>query len=533
MLNQIQASLKRIDALESNGHRQDAITVCEALFTEGSQARNLPAILEALLRLGMLYSSHEETSVAEDYYTLALEISTRTGDSLREARSLNSLGVRYQRAGDTDIAFRYFRAAQQAAVLTTDSHILGDIDVNLGIRANINGDLDLALSHFERALSEYRRTNSDERIARVFNNLGMLHVDIGNLDDASVYLSDAHTLSRALNSLPIQGMVLTNQTELLVKRGNWSEAQAHCDQALKIANQIGDDAFKAELFRLYGVIHRHIGKLDLALTYIGQAIDLSISLQRPLIEADATRELALVLREQGRNREALASLNRARTLFSSLHARHRQADINRRFRQLENDFLSLVTQWGDSIEAKDHYTQGHCLRVAAYGCKLAELSGFPEEDILWFKMGALLHDVGKVEIPEYILNKPGELTQDERLIMQRHPIIGCEILAEVEFPWDIRPMVRSHHERWDGQGYPDNLSGLLIPLSARILHVVDVYDALTTARSYREAFSTGDALEIMSKDLVSFDPQIFSVFKKMISTFSISINQENTGLSVI
>ena len=100
-------------------------------------------------------------------------------------------------------------------------------------------------------------------------------------------------------------------------------------------------------------------------------------------------------------------------------------------------------------------------------------------------MGAFLHDVGKTEVPEEILNKPGRLTDEERATMERHTVIGDEMLAPVEFPWDIRPMVRSHHERWDGRGYPDGLAAEAIPRSARILRLADVVDALTTARSYR------------------------------------------------
>jgi putative nucleotidyltransferase with HDIG domain len=150
--------------------------------------------------------------------------------------------------------------------------------------------------------------------------------------------------------------------------------------------------------------------------------------------------------------------------------------------------------------------------VAGYACRIAAEVGLTEQELVWFRMGAFLHDLGKTEVPEEILNKPGKLTDEERSIMERHTVIGDEMLAPVEFPWDIRPMVRSHHERWDGRGYPDGLAGLDIPLSARILRIADVFDALTTARSYRRRLTPEEALEIMVEDQGSFDPDLFEIF---------------------
>jgi putative nucleotidyltransferase with HDIG domain len=145
------------------------------------------------------------------------------------------------------------------------------------------------------------------------------------------------------------------------------------------------------------------------------------------------------------------------------------------------------------------------------------LVGFSESDMVWFRMGAFLHDVGKTEVPEEILNKPGRLTDGERQIMERHTIVGDEMLSATEFPWDIRPMVRSHHERWDGRGYPDGLAAEGIPLSARVLHVADVFDALTSTRSYRQPLTAGEAFKLMEDDEGSFDPELLEIFGGIVS----------------
>ncbi len=174
----------------------------------------------------------------------------------------------------------------------------------------------------------------------------------------------------------------------------------------------------------------------------------------------------------------------------------------------------MVKAWGDSIESKDRYTAGHCQRVADYACMLAESVGFAGRDLTWFRMGGFLHDVGKIEVPGEVLNKPGKLTPEEWKLMQSHTTAGDRIVAELNFAWDIRPIVRSHHEHWEGTGYPDGLKGEEIPLTARILCVADIYDALTSTRSYRPALSREEALRIMEADSGRISaPTLFEVFR--------------------
>jgi putative nucleotidyltransferase with HDIG domain len=142
--------------------------------------------------------------------------------------------------------------------------------------------------------------------------------------------------------------------------------------------------------------------------------------------------------------------------------------------------------------------------------------------MFWFRVGALLHDVGKIVVPTVILTKPGPLTDEERRIMERHALAGAELLSDVEFPWDVLPIIRNHHERWDGRGYPDQLAGEDIPLAARILCIADVYDALTTDRPYRKAFTREKALEIMRSDAGAFDPALFAEFSGLITAESLA-----------
>jgi putative nucleotidyltransferase with HDIG domain len=158
------------------------------------------------------------------------------------------------------------------------------------------------------------------------------------------------------------------------------------------------------------------------------------------------------------------------------------------------------------------------MRVADLSCELAVRAGIDPQSLFWFRIGALLHDVGKLVIPSEVLNKAGKLTDEEWLLMRGHPSAGIEILADIDFPWDLRPIIQSHHERWDGKGYPHALAGEDIPLSARIVALADVYDALTSERSYKRGLTHEEAMEIMRKDAgTAFDPALFVLFEEVAS----------------
>jgi putative nucleotidyltransferase with HDIG domain len=201
----------------------------------------------------------------------------------------------------------------------------------------------------------------------------------------------------------------------------------------------------------------------------------------------------------GRNQEALKFLNAAHRLFRRLDARVDLVYVEGKEAELEETYLAVVREWGQSIESADTYTFGHCERVARRAVAVAVAMGMDEHAQTTVRVGAYLHDVGKVRVPHEILSKPDELTPDEFDVVQMHPVWGIELLAAVEFPWDIKPIIRWHHERYDGTGYPDRLRGADIPVAAQIVGIADVYDALTTTRPYRPALSRERALAEMDR----------------------------------
>jgi putative two-component system response regulator len=196
-------------------------------------------------------------------------------------------------------------------------------------------------------------------------------------------------------------------------------------------------------------------------------------------------------------RTRVAVLLRVKTLLDQLeHAEH------------------VLTTLGLTIEARDPYTAGHCARLARYAVALGRALGVdaPLLKALW--LGGFLHDLGKIAVPDRILLKAGPLDPTERALIQTHPTAGATLVQEMRTLEEVRPIIRHHHERFDGSGYPDGLSGAAIPLGARIMAVVDVYDALSTARPYKAAFSHERAVEILRQETEAhaWDPQIITTF---------------------
>lgn len=198
--------------------------------------------------------------------------------------------------------------------------------------------------------------------------------------------------------------------------------------------------------------------------------------------------------------------------------------------QLAQLYLATIKTLALAIDAKDQYTHQHIVRVQRYAVAIAEEMGLDEMTLEAVRTGALLHDIGKLGVPEYVLLKPGRLTADEYEKIKQHPSIGAAILEPVEFPWPVIPMVKHHHERWDGTGYPDGLKGEDIPLTARIMAVADVYDAMTSTRSYRQAWTHERTLDMIREDAGRhFDPVVVDAFLRVIDSVVEDMAKEGSG----
>ncbi|MEW5929989.1 MAG: HD domain-containing phosphohydrolase [Gemmatimonadota bacterium] len=514
-------------AAEMGGRREEARTHYEAALhalRSPVQARLAATIIRWI---GRTHRADGSFDAVEDCAEAALAISTAADDPAGTAHALNLLGGASQQRGELEEAAELFRRAYQHAQPVGDYELIAMTQLNLGVVANIQGNLHAARERYAAALDGFRAVGAESNVPFVLNNLGMLYTDLGQWEAAERHYADAMEVCERTGNVSARISIEVNRAELALARDDFDGARASCDAAFELIQRTGETRALGDLHKHYGILHRDTGDLWRAENHLGRAATIADERQDLLLAAETAREQAELFWRQQRNQETLRALNRAYRWFSQLRARRELADIDGRMATLEAMFLKIVHRWGESIESADAYTQGHCMRVADYACALAEEAirsraadpehpgseGLSEQTLLWFRMGALLHDVGKIDVPVAVLNKSGALTPAERAIMERHPDAGVALLADIEFPWDIRPMVRHHHERWTGGGYPTGTAGEAIPLSARILCIADVFDALTSDRPYRRGFSPVQALEIMHGPMRGhFDPELLATW---------------------
>ena len=506
---EIKALIEQAKLAEREGHWTEAALSYERLVRNplaSDQTR-----LSALRWLGRVYLEQGNRGAAMDVLEAAVAAATQAESPSAIAQALNVVAIVHQTGGDLDKADSMYREARATAESIRDSAAMAMIDQNLGTVASIRGDIRGALEAFQRSLEGYRALGMPDQAAQVLNNIGLAYTDLGELDRAEAAYADAARAFGQEHDHTNEMNVALNQVQLCIATGRFDEAQQRADSLLALDGEIAP-SWRGEVYRHVGVIARERGDYVKAAEFLGRAGECASEAEDLLLQADISEQLAELYWTQKRHRDMLAHLNQSHALYSRLKVQHRVAQVERRNAALESRFLEMAHHWGDSIESKDHYTQGHCERVAFFACVLADSSGMDSRSLFWLRLGALLHDIGKIIVPTEVLNKAGELTEEEWAIMKRHPEAGLELVADIDFPGDVRSIIRNHHERWDGRGYPDGLAGGEIPSSARILCVVDVYDALTTARSYRRSLTHAQAAEEMRASKGQFDPVLLETF---------------------
>ena len=513
------ALLEEAGRAERAGQRELARRRYESalyLLRSDAEAEDASMILR---RIGRLYLDDGDVAAGLDCVTAALAVGEARGDAAAIANATNIIAISYWQRGQLDEAERLYREAGQMAEAAGDARLVAIVEQNLGVIANMRGDVPGALRHYRASLGGYRRLGLDHYVANLLNDIGMSYADLGRWDDAERTYQEALSLCALCGDESTALMVEVNRAAMRIARGDYEEAQLVCERVLQEARPLNDLRVLTEIYKHCGVIARELGRSEEAEEYLRVAFESALRREDLLLAAETAREQAELYSGLRRNREALHALNASHRLFSRLRAQRDLTDVRRRTERLERRFLDVVRQWGQSIESKDRYTLGHCERVADYACAIGKDFGFDEQPLFWLRIGALLHDVGKIVVPSDILNKGTPLAPTERAIIERHAAAGADLLKDVEFPGDVLPMIRHHHERWDGAGYPDGLRGEDIPLTARILCVADVFDALTTHRPYRSAYSREDALAAMQADRERvFDPDVLDRFSRIVAT---------------
>ncbi len=509
--------LERGMSLERQGKRAEARALYEQAL-ERPDAAMEPWLRAQLHRwAARTHMNDGDLALAEREAAAALAVSCATDDERSRGHAINMLaGIRWAR-GELDEARELFLEARESAQRSGDMQVASMTASNLGAISTVRGEYVEALQFHRASVKEARSGGLPDEALKALNNIGLLYTRVSRFPEAEAAYEEALKISATTGDSSARITVQLNVARLRLRQADHIAAQEACDSASALARELGDDHMDAEAAQIRGIIARVRGESASAEQLLLQAEQVSARRGDLIVQGESARELADLYRSQGRNRETLVRLNQAHRLFFQLRARREIFDVGQRTAQLESDFLDVARKWGESIESKDVYTQGHCERVANLACALWERVGEADGmSLFWFRIGALLHDVGKLLIPATVLNKPGPLTEEEWGMIRRHPTSGVELLAEVEFPWDVRPIVESHHERWDGGGYPHGLAGGEIPVTARVLCIADVYDALTSQRSYKRSLGHDEVMEIMRADAgLQFDPELFREFEEV------------------
>ena len=512
---------------------------------------------DALIERGQMHERHGQGAAARDAFLAARDLLKAAGDADRELALLRWIARTHQQdaqydealavldeaealaeerdnhsaighclnlranissqRGELDAATRLYTRALDIAHAVGEVHLAALTLQNLGVVASARGAFDQAFQHYRSAIGAYRALGVPGYTAIALNNLGRLHLDRGDPEAADAELHEALGLAVTAGADSTSTVVELNLAELYVQRRDFAKARELCERAASRAAAAGDTGITGEVERQRGVIAMALGNAESAEQHFATADDIAAKREDVLLRAQIARDRALVYRATSRTREQLQALRASHAFFCQLRAGLAAGAVTIQMQRIEQEVLEVVREWGESIEEKDAYTQGHCLRVADLACMLAVKAGIDADMLFWFRVGALVHDVGKVVISTEILNKPGKLTPDEWALMKLHPGAGADIIRSANLPSEVTELVRSHHENWDGSGYPDALAGERIPLWARIICLADVYDALTTQRSYKNAMSRDDALEVMRHDVRrQFDPALFHLFEEVL-----------------
>jgi putative nucleotidyltransferase with HDIG domain len=512
----VAALVERAQASERSGQRQLARQHYEsALYLLEAGDGEIASLI--LRRVARTYVDDGQFDVAVDCLSAALAVSEALGETVGVAHAYNSMAGCHLLRGNLDDAVELYAKAEHFAAASGEDRLKAMIAQNLGIIASMRGDVSAALDHYASSLVTYQTAGLREYVGPLLNNMGLAYTQLERYDEAHAAYDEAVACCSSTGDSTNRLLALINSTDLWLARGDIDRAEALCDTVMSEVAQSTDQRALGETHKYMGIIARTRGELERAESHFERAYMHATRREDLLLAAETARERAELSELMGRNRETLQSLSLSHRLFTQLKSQRNLADLRRRVGRLETRFTDIVTNWAHNIESKDAYTLGHCERVADYACALARDVGLDEITLFWFRIGALLHDVGKIVVPSEILNKPGPLSSEERSVMERHAAAGADLLADIEFPWDIIPLVRGHHERWDGRGYPDRLAGDGIALSARIVCVADVFDALTTDRPYRRGFTVDEALTMMAKDQgTMFDPDLFPRFERVI-----------------
>ncbi|MGQ0767458.1 MAG: HD domain-containing phosphohydrolase [Gemmatimonadota bacterium] len=502
---------------EARGEFHVAREYYERALRELDADAPIPAVGSLLLQIARTHVGTGNTTAAGDCVEAILALPDHGGLDVVLAEALELRGRLACAAGQLDSAESDFHLAREYAEAARYADLVAAADENLAAVCLVRGDWTGGVAHLERATDGFAATGDDGSALRAGLQLAGLLVDVKRWNAAEQAFAAALARANALADERSQALIDLARAEMALDRSNVERARSFGERALDRARNIGDSELIARCLLTAAVLARESDDSATATRLFADAERHIELLDDTMLAAELHCERADLLARDGQHDLTLRTLNAAWRNMARVQAMPGTAGSARRLRRLEAAFLEVTRRWGQRIESQDHDTGAHVERVADLTVAIARRMGVAEAELFWYRVGASLHDIGKLSIPAAVLNKEGRLTPDEWTLVKRHPVVGAAMLRDADFPWEVRPIVESHHECWDGTGYPHGLAGEEIPLAARIFCVADVYDALISRRPFKHDLGSDEAIDAMRRDVGrQFDPAVFRVFEDIV-----------------
>jgi len=462
----------------------------------------------------------------------AVDLSEKFHDHRSKAEAYNHLGVAYNNLGDSQKSIDYFLRALKIMEQINDKNGIANSYVNIG-QANFYLDnLNKSLEYFQKALKLREEIGDKKNISQSLILIGNVKGRIAKYEEALDYYSKSLVIKKEIDDKRGISQIYNNIGNIYLEIGRKEKALEYRLEALQIDRELDD---KWEIANsAYNIAEQYLlnAEHEKAYPYILESYDLSKDLANKGLIRDNLHNFSLYYELSGDYKKALKYQRDYSELTKSMFSEELSERISEmqvkyetekledaiaeRTLELQKTIKGTIYLIVATVEARDPYTSGHQKRVADLAVAIASEMKLPDERVEGIRMAGLIHDLGKIQIPAEILSKPGKLSELEYEIIKTHPQTGFDLLKEIEFPWPIAEMVRQHHEKMDGSGYPQGLKGDEIMPEARILAVADTVEAMSSHRPYRPALGIEKALAQIKKDKGTlFDPKAVNACLKI------------------
>ena len=485
--------------------------------------------------IGISYLSRGEYEKALDYSLKALEIYEDTYDKSGLSNTLNTIGIIYGKRKDHNNALKNYLRSLAISEEIGDIKGIAKTNNNLGNIYQYLNEYEKALEFAERSLQSFTELDDDLGIASSCNNIGIILEFKEDRDNAKEHFQKAYEIFKRIGYKTGFAASCNNLGELLTNQGEFKQAEHYLDQALKAVKEVDAKYREVCVYEHFSNLYEEMGNFRGALDYYRKFSELS---QEVFSEESSKNMFQLQIRFETEKKKKEAEIYKLKNIelqnevTERIHVEEelrkhqdqleelineRTTELKSSYNKLERGFQGIIVLISKITELRDPYTSGHQIRVAKLASAIAREMKLSENKIEAVHIASLVHDIGKINVPQEILSKPGILTDLEIRMIQIHPQAGYSILSEIDFPWSIAEIVREHHEHVDGSGYPQGLKADEISIEARIICVADVIEAMSSHRPYRAVLGLKEAVqEITDNEGVLYDRDVVRVCKKVI-----------------